>query len=434
MARVALSELIFTATTPPSFAVGRKVTVCARGTETPTTVHSAESGGTTVAQPLVTDRDGRPYGVAGEEAWVEAGSYDLLVAPVREGEETQVLHWEAAKGAEGGGGGGGVTSVNGHTGVVVLKLEELEGTIAEAQLGSESVATGKLKALAVTAAKLAAGAVEAAKIAAGAVTAEKLGPEAVETEKIKEGAVTGSRLSLGAVIENKLGAEAVTAAKIKLLNITEGLLAAEAVGEGKIKALAVSTAKIAAGAVTAAKIASEAVETAGIKAGAVTAAKLGSEAVETAAIKALAVTAAKLGAESVEEGKIKNLAVSASKLSSALTSKIVGKYIIPLGWSIPGKVEVKNYGGLYLAFAEGQTGKLIGIKYKIASGTKAKFSIKKNGTALTGFKELSATTTLATASTAATFTTNEVFELEVESIEGEPVLLIATVYYEVERT
>ena len=98
MARVALSEVIFTATVPASFAPGREVTVCARGTETPITIYSGETGPGTIAQPLVTDKAGRPEGSGGQIGWVEPGSYDLRISPEREGEAAQVLHWEATKG------------------------------------------------------------------------------------------------------------------------------------------------------------------------------------------------------------------------------------------------------------------------------------------------------------------------------------------------
>lgn len=103
MARVALSEMILAGTVPASFASGRSVMVCERGTETATTLHDAEEDGAIVAQPLTTDRVGRMLTDAGDDVWVEPGSYDLRIAPERNGEDAQVLHWEASRGDAVGG-------------------------------------------------------------------------------------------------------------------------------------------------------------------------------------------------------------------------------------------------------------------------------------------------------------------------------------------
>jgi lysophospholipase L1-like esterase len=102
MSRVALDELIFQDTNPATFAVGRKVTVQLRGTDETAPVYSAESGGVELEQPLTTDELGRAVGTDDVLGWVEEGSYDLTVEPVRDGEEAQTIFWEAAKGGSGG--------------------------------------------------------------------------------------------------------------------------------------------------------------------------------------------------------------------------------------------------------------------------------------------------------------------------------------------
>lgn len=57
----------------------------------PAPVFGQEAGGEPLTQPLVTDASGRIEGQAGQDVWVEQGSYDLLV-------EGQTFPWEAAKG------------------------------------------------------------------------------------------------------------------------------------------------------------------------------------------------------------------------------------------------------------------------------------------------------------------------------------------------
>lgn len=90
MARVPLTEVVLLATNPATFAQGATVYVYKRGTKTPVTVYDAESGGSTLSQPLVTDAGGRIEG-SGDVGWVEEGSYDLSV-------NGQTVPWEASRG------------------------------------------------------------------------------------------------------------------------------------------------------------------------------------------------------------------------------------------------------------------------------------------------------------------------------------------------
>ncbi len=52
----------------------------------------------------------------------------------------------------------------------------------------------------------------------------------------------------------------------------------------------------------------------------------------------------------------------------------------------------------------------------------------RNGTAITGYKELSATTTVAEVTTSVELSNNDLIEMKVEIIEGTPKILIATLY------
>jgi hypothetical protein len=78
MARVPISELIFQGANPVKTAPGRQVFVYKRGTETQATLYAAETGETTVVQPLTTDTAGLPT-KNGDQVWVEAGEYDLKI-------------------------------------------------------------------------------------------------------------------------------------------------------------------------------------------------------------------------------------------------------------------------------------------------------------------------------------------------------------------
>jgi hypothetical protein len=114
--------------------------------------------------------------------------------------------------------------------------------VLEGMLGPESVATAKVKNLAITVAKLANEAVETAKLAGLgvttaklaelAVTAQKIAAEAIETGKIKNGAVTTAKIAAGAVTETLIADGAVTSRKAKLtcgeVRATEGLNLTEA--------------------------------------------------------------------------------------------------------------------------------------------------------------------------------------------------------------
>lgn len=291
---------------------------------------------------------------------------------------------------------------------------------------------GEITAESVTTADLHAEAVTTAKIANLAVTAAKLGAEAVETGKLKNGAVTEPKLAEEAVGTSKIANGAVTAAK----------LGAEAVETGAIKAAAVTTAKIAAGAITGTQMGAEsvatgalvnlAVTTAKLGEGSVTAAKLGAEAVETAAIKAAAVTEAKLGAEAVSTAKIANEAVTEAKLALGIRKK---KFREGHTFVVQGSVTVITIPGMFVPVVAGQEAKLVGVRYKIESGTQVKFRLQKNAANITGFgtegEPLKATTVAATTEPAAVaLANNDLLTIVISAVEGTPVGLAVTLYVE----
>lgn len=97
MSRVAITELIFRGTENLRPASGAQVYVYQRGAGL-ATLYTAESGGSIITQPLVTDSSGRPVDrLSRVESWVEPGSYTLKVNGME-------VPFEAAKGGAGGEG------------------------------------------------------------------------------------------------------------------------------------------------------------------------------------------------------------------------------------------------------------------------------------------------------------------------------------------
>ncbi len=206
-------------------------------------------------------------------------------------------------------------------------------------------------------------------------------------------------------------------------DVTATMLATSAVEEGKIAGSAVTNAKIANGAVSAEKLELEAVQTSRIKDLNVTAVKLANEAVETLKIKALNVTTAKIAEEAVTE----------AKLSSAVKTKLTGANAEPRGFAVISTVEAVTYRGFYEPVTSGVTKKLVGMKYSLGSGTSAKITVKQNGAAVTGFKELEAKSTeaLEVSGKTVAVAAGDRFDLTVEAVTGTPKDLIVTLFFEV---
>ena len=95
MSGAPLAEGFLEATNPASFARGKEVFVYARGTKDETQLYADEELIEPLAQPLITDKGGRPRGAAGETPWVAIASYDIEV-------DGEVTPWNAPGGAGGG--------------------------------------------------------------------------------------------------------------------------------------------------------------------------------------------------------------------------------------------------------------------------------------------------------------------------------------------
>ncbi len=105
----------------------------------------------------------------------------------------------------------------------------------------------------------------------------------------------------------------------------------------------------------------------------------------------------------------------------------------PRGFAIAGKPEVKTYPGWFEPVVSGETKKLIGMKYRIAGGTKAKITLLQNGAAVTGFKEVEVKTEAGEVSGKSVSISNgDEFALKVETAEGSIEYIEVTAF--IERT
>lgn len=103
----------------------------------------------------------------------------------------------------------------------------------------------------------------------------------------------------------------------------------------------------------------------------------------------------------------------------------------PHGFTYPGEVQVETIPGFYVSLAEGESIKLVGMKYKIGSGTNCKVSLIQNGSKLSGFKEIEVTTSAAEVSgKSVVVNKGDRFELTIESISGTPKALMLTLFLE----
>lgn len=322
-----------------------------------------------------------------------------------------------------------VESVNGKTGVVVIDAAEIltPGTVGEEELADGAVTTNKVAPEAIDGPRIKNGVISELKMAAKAVKEAALANEAVTALKLAAGAVTKAKLDPGVVEEIEKGGlkeEGVETKHLKNLAVTTGKLAEGAVTALKLAAGAVGSAALAVGAVTTEKIAGEAVTTE----------KLAAEAIDGPRIKNGSVSNLKIGNKAVTESALGNEAVTEEKLTGGIRTKLKGAVRSVATFALPAgtAVSAETLGQFWQGVAAGETKKLVAMRYTLASGTKAKFSIKQNGAAVTGFKEVEAKSTEVGAVTGkeVAVADGDLFLLVVESIEGTPKGLSVTLVFE----
>lgn len=216
MARVEIYETVINTSGVP--VSGETVHVYDARTTNHATVYSAETGPTTLSNPLTTSNGN----ISG---WVDEGEYDLTLV----------------------------------TAGTTQRFNAIVG--GNPTLGALAIDTGDISDDAVTAAKIAAGAVGASEIAADAVGTSEIATDAVTATEIAADAVGSSEIAADSVTTSELADDAVEAANLATGSVTDDAILADSVGTSELKDDAVYTANILNGAVTADKIDLPAIQT-----------------------------------------------------------------------------------------------------------------------------------------------------------------------------
>lgn len=162
------------------FVSGASALVSIRGGGT-ATVYQAETGGTTLSNPLTTDANGRV------EGWVDRGAYDVYVTGG--GLQAYTHRFEAAPGSP-----GSIDSAWFSDGTIT-SAKISDNAVIASKIPDSSIAAGKLVDSTITTAKIGASQITTALLNDLAVTTGKLNGSAVTTEKIADGAITGPKMS-----------------------------------------------------------------------------------------------------------------------------------------------------------------------------------------------------------------------------------------------
>lgn len=103
----------------------------------------------------------------------------------------------------------------------------------------------------------------------------------------------------------------------------------------------------------------------------------------------------------------------------------------PKTWSIPGEVSVGTLPGPEIAPAAGEQVLAVRVGYRLRQGTAVKFSIDRNGSPMTGFSNLEATSTPQHAApTAVALSEADELTLVISQVTGAPVGLSVTLQLE----
>ncbi len=209
MARVEIYETVINTSGVP--VSGETVHVYDARTTNHATVYSAETGPTTLSNPLTTSNGN----ISG---WVDEGEYDLTLV----------------------------------TAGTTQRFNAIVG--GNPTLGALAIDTTDIADDAVTAAKIAAGAVGSSEIAADAVGSSEIATDAVTATEIAADSVGSSELQADSVTTTELAIDAVTTENIIDDAITAPLVADDAIDTAQIQNDAITTPLILNGAVTADKI------------------------------------------------------------------------------------------------------------------------------------------------------------------------------------
>lgn len=124
--------------------------------------------------------------------------------------------------------------------------------------------------------------------------------------------------------------------------------------------------------------------------------------------------------------------------SGAITGGNKVSLVLPHTWTVPGEIAVAEGDSNYLVpffvpVPAGQTVTLVKARHRINSGTSVVVSLKKNGSYISDWQNITVTTTSTTTDqTDVSFSDGDLLQLVVESVSGSPQNLTFTVYLKYE--
>ena len=147
------------------------------------------------------------------------------------------------------------------------------------------------------------------------------------------------------------------------------------------------------------------------------------------------------GSTQISQTELSYLNNVTSNVQTQLNSKTTATghthtYRIPHTWGISGDIGVANGQTGYLlpmfiSLASGQSASLVSCRHRLNAGGTVNFTIYRNGTALTGFTNITASTTATTTDPSnISLASNDMISVEVNSITGSPQNLSLTIFIE----
>ena len=147
------------------------------------------------------------------------------------------------------------------------------------------------------------------------------------------------------------------------------------------------------------------------------------------------------GSTQISQTELSYLNNATSNIQTQLNSKTTATghthtYRIPHTWGISGEIGVANGQTGYLlpmfiSLASGQSASLVSCRHRLNAGGTVNFTVYRNGTAITGFTNITASTTTTTTDPAnVSLASDDMISVEVNSITGTPQNLSLTIFIE----
>jgi len=127
-----------------------------------------------------------------------------------------------------------------------------------------------------------------------------------------------------------------------------------------------------------------------------------------------------------------------AETGKTLTSNSEGKAewiadadVVEKSWGVNGEVKAETFAGTFIKIASGEKKKLIEARYKIEEGTEVTVEVKRNGSAITAYKELKVKTTAASTASTTELSNEDFINIVTKSPVGTPKIMSFTLYFEI---